>query len=58
MTAARNSTNSDNDDDFPGIDALLSGIKQKNMSASASANPNHDDNDDDFLDIDELLVGL
>ena len=58
MTATRNSADSDDDDDdFPDIDELLSGIMQKNNSASA--NPNGDgDGDDSFLDIDELLSGI
>ena len=57
MTATRNSPNSNDSDNFPDIDALLSGIKQKDRSASA--NPNYDDDDDNgFLDIDKLLAGL
>jgi hypothetical protein len=55
LTATRNSPNSDDDDDLPDIDELLSGIKQKDIWASA--NPNRDD-DDGFLDIDELLSGI
>ncbi|KAL5325334.1 hypothetical protein ACEPPN_006459 [Leptodophora sp. 'Broadleaf-Isolate-01'] len=43
-----------NDDDFPSIDELLSGILQKNSSASAA--PTGVD-EDGFVDIDEVLSG-
>ena len=55
MTATRNTPNSDDDDDLPDIDELLSRIKQKDIWASV--NPNRDD-DDGFLDIDEFLSGI
>lgn len=60
LTAARNSPNSD-DDDFPEIDELLSGIPQKSMPASADPNGGGGGDDDDshgFIDIDELLSGM
>ena len=57
MTATRNSPNSDDDDDLPDINELLSHIKQKDIWASA--NPNRDsNNDDDFLNIDKFLSGI
>lgn len=57
LTTIRYSPDRD-DDDFPDIDELLSGMKQKNNSASADPN-SHDNNDDDeFPDINELLSGI
>ena len=57
MIVTRNSPTSDDKEDFPEIDELLSGIRQK--SILASADPNSDDNDEDgFIDIDELLSSM
>jgi hypothetical protein len=63
LTATRNSPNSDDDDDdydFPEIDELLSGIRQKSIPASAdpSGGGGDDDDGDGFIDIDELLSGM
>ena len=55
LTATRKSANSDDDDDFPDIDELLSGIMQK--ESPASADPNSDD-DDGFIDIDDFLSDI
>ncbi len=53
--ATQNSPNSDNDNDFPEIDELLLGIRQKSMLASTDRNG---DNDDGYINIDELLSGM
>jgi hypothetical protein len=53
-TPIRNSPKSDNNNDFPEIYKLLSGIRQKSMLASADRNYD----DDGFIDIDELLSGM
>jgi len=58
LTATRNPPNSDDDDDFPDIDELLSGMKQKNNLASADPNSDNNNDNDDFPDIDELLSGM
>ncbi|KAH9203487.1 hypothetical protein DL95DRAFT_419005 [Leptodontidium sp. 2 PMI_412] len=52
---AQTSPNSDDDDDLPSTDELLSGTLQKN--SSASADPNGVD-DDGFVDIDDVLSGI
>ncbi|KAG9235614.1 hypothetical protein BJ875DRAFT_265946 [Amylocarpus encephaloides] len=56
FTASRNHPNRcDNDDDeFPDIQELLSGIRQKSMPITADLNG---DNHDGFIDIDEFLSG-
>ncbi|KAH9205202.1 hypothetical protein DL95DRAFT_470777 [Leptodontidium sp. 2 PMI_412] len=51
-STAQTSPDSDNDDDVPSIEKLLSGKWQKNSSASAE--PNGVD-DDGFVDIDDVL---
>jgi hypothetical protein len=59
LTITRNSADGEDDDDeFPDIDELLSGIIQKSNSASANLNGNGDTCDDAFPDIDELLSGI
>ncbi|CAG8978009.1 hypothetical protein HYALB_00000679 [Hymenoscyphus albidus] len=57
-TVAPNPLGSNDDDDFPEIDELLSGMKQQNHLASADPNSDNNNNDDDFPDIDELLSGI
>jgi hypothetical protein len=54
LTAIPNSLNSNDDDDLPDIDKLLSCIKQKDIFAST--NLNRDDNN--FLNIDKFLLGI
>ena len=55
LTVTRNSANSDDYNDLPDINKLLSGIIQKN--SPASADPNSDD-DDGFIDIDDFLSDI
>lgn len=55
LTATRNPLDSDEDNDLPDIDELLSGMMQKNNSAGAD--PNGGD-DHDFIDIDYFLPGI
>jgi hypothetical protein len=56
FTASRNLPNrSDDDDDFPTIKELLSGIRQKSLPASADLNG---DDHDGFTNIDELLSDM
>ncbi|KAH8593858.1 hypothetical protein B0O99DRAFT_688292 [Bisporella sp. PMI_857] len=57
FTASRNLPNrsGDNGDDFPDIEELLSGTRQKSLPASADLD---DDDHDGFVDIDELLSGM
>lgn len=57
-TATQNPLGSDDDDDFPEIDELLSGMKQQNHLASADPNGDNNNNNDDFPNIDKLLSGI
>jgi hypothetical protein len=60
LTATQNFPNSDNDNDndFPEIDKLFSGIQQKNILASTDPNSSNDNDGDGFIDIDKLLSGM
>ncbi|KAG9228023.1 hypothetical protein BJ875DRAFT_490345 [Amylocarpus encephaloides] len=53
--ASRNLPNRSNDDDFPDMEELLSGRRQKSLPATADLNG---DDHDGFIDIDELLSGM
>jgi hypothetical protein len=58
LIATQNYRNSDDADDFPEIDGLLSGIRDNSMPASADPNGGDGDDDDGFIDIDELLAAM
>jgi hypothetical protein len=58
LTATRNPSYSDDDNEFLDIDELLSGMNQKNDSAIADSNSDDSNHNDDLPDIGDLPSGV